>query len=128
MDVRDVDYVRDIEIPTEFVNEAVNTAAAYCDNRTFSVSHEVNDHFHGFFRIESGTDECHAEALAAMAVRSKRMRETHTRYIFKGNKMNECHTTFTMILITPRETGYKKNAISWTSIRRGTCRTMTGKS
>ena len=94
VDVGDVDYVRDIEIPAEFVAEAANAAAAYCDNRTFSVSHEVNDHFHGFFEIESGTDECRADALAAMAVRSKRMSETRSRYIFQGNKMNECHSDF----------------------------------
>ena len=91
VDVGDVDYVRDIEIPAEFVVEAANAAAAYCDNRTFAVSHDVNDHFHGFFNIESGTDDCRGDALAAMAVRSKRMSETRSRYIFQGNKMNECH-------------------------------------
>ena len=91
IDVRDVDYVRDIEIPAEFVNEATNAAAAFCDNRTFSVSHDVNLHFHGFFNIGSGTDECRADALTAMAVRSKRMSETRSRYIYRGNKMNECY-------------------------------------
>ncbi|MXZ03637.1 MAG: hypothetical protein F4Y88_08225 [Chloroflexi bacterium] len=92
VDVRDVDYVRDIEIPEDFVMEAVEVAAAYCDNRTFSVSHDVNDHLRGFFGIERGADECRPDPLTAMAIRSKRMRETHTRYIFKGNKFRECYS------------------------------------
>ena len=94
VDVRDVDYVRDIEIAAEFVAEAAETAAAYCDNRTFSVSHDVNYHFHHFFFIKAGTDECRADALAAMAVRSKRISEAHSRYIFQGNKFRECHADF----------------------------------
>ncbi len=94
VDVRDVDYVRDIEIPEDFVMEAVDVAAAYCDNRTFSVSREVNEHFDGFFSIEAGTDECRPAALAAMAVRSKQIREAYTRYVFQGNKMNECYYDF----------------------------------
>ncbi len=93
VDVRNVDYVRDIEIPAEFVNEATNVAAAYCEGRTFSVSHEVNNHLgRFFFGFKAGTDECRADVLAAMAVRSKQMRETHIRYIFKGNKFRECYS------------------------------------
>ena len=101
VDVRDVDYVRDVEVPTDFVDEAANIAVAYCDDRTFSASIPVLRHFDNrsiggwqFYGFDAGTDECRADVLAAMAVRSKLMSLMFTRYIAEADGFLQCYDRY----------------------------------
>ena len=100
VDIWDVDYVRDIEVPADFVEETTNIAVAYCDDRTFSASQVVLNHFvrgvtgYGwqFYGFDAGTDECRADVLAAMAVRSKRMSLMFRRYIAEADGFLQCYS------------------------------------